>query len=246
MLPLRISLVRHGRSLGNDGAKEYHQTGKWPEYLRKTPQRFWDISEEGKIQSQALALWLKTQPAYDLYFHSELVRAKQTAHLLACSEPWENTNLLNEQETGVFANMPLHERKEKHPKYFDAVEKNPFTARPPGGESLSDKINDVRAFLGQRLDHTMPVKRVLVVTHQEWILLAMMFVEKMKEDVFNAYYRNAILENDSSLKIHNGMLVEYSRQNPEDPTDIRDWYFWKRRFWPYKPEVYDGKWQTIL
>jgi hypothetical protein len=93
------------------------------------------------------------------------------------------------------------------------------------------------------LDRDMGDKRVLAVTHGELMWATRFVVERMLPQEWQE------LDLDKTLRIGNCCIMWYSRQNPEDPGEVRTSLSagWLRFVDPVEPEhsPYGGEWQEL-
>jgi hypothetical protein len=71
------------------------------------------------------------------------------------------------------------------------------------------------------------VDNVVAVTHGEFIRVAQFVIERLTPDMFNE------MDHDPAFKVENTMVVEYTRRNPNDPSDIRPRFHWRRATCPW-------------
>ena len=129
------------------------------------------LSDEGREQAGRLALRLAMQEI-DAVYASPLVRAKETAEILARQHglPVQLRPEFREISHGRWEQMTRREVEEKFPEEAAAWEKDPFTFAPQGGESglavtaraLPALIDLVRMHGGAR---------IIVVSHKATIRL---------------------------------------------------------------------------
>jgi broad specificity phosphatase PhoE len=108
-----------------------------------------------------------------------------------------------------------------------------------GGESLATgvraRVEFVMESLHRRGDRN---NNVIAVTHGEFIRVAQFVIERMSPDYFN------LTDADPRYKVENTMVIEYTRQNPEHPAEIRDQYHWRRATcpWDESKSWFNGEW----
>jgi broad specificity phosphatase PhoE len=141
--------VRHGESVGNVESRWQGQS----DYI---------LTEKGRAQARALAQrWKSEGVNFDLIISSPLVRAKETAEIIASAlnSPVELDPILMERHIGEMEGLTAEEvRKKPHPPYVTPYD-------PIGGEGEGDWALFLRA--GQAL-HAL-VRRspgsYLIVSH---------------------------------------------------------------------------------
>jgi len=146
VLPRTIYLTRHGESemnlaqrIGGDAS----------------------ISERGKVYSQKLAEYIKSENINDLVvWTSQFKRTQETAAPVdAPTEQWKS---LNEIDAGICEGMTYEEIAEKFPEEFSSRDQDKYHYRYPGGESYQDLVQRIEPVI-------MELERqesVLVVCHQ--------------------------------------------------------------------------------
>ncbi len=148
--PFYITLLRHGESVGNAESRWQGQSD-------------YPLNDTGRLQARALAhRWKSEKTKFDLVISSPLLRAKETAGIVAqaLNVKVEIDSLWLERDNGEFAGLTPTEARQKIPPQpfytpYDFV----------GGDGEGDWELFLRA--GQAL-HTLlrrPPARYLVVSH---------------------------------------------------------------------------------
>jgi broad specificity phosphatase PhoE len=114
--PFHITLLRHGESVGNAEARWQGQSD-------------FPLTDTGRAQARALAeRWKKENVKFDFLISSPLVRAKETAEIIASALDLkvELDPLWLERDNGDFAGLTAHEVRQnfQHPPFstpYDAV-----------------------------------------------------------------------------------------------------------------------------
>jgi len=141
--------LRHGESVGNVQSRWQGQSD-------------YELTEKGRAQARALAArWKSEKVKFDLVLASPLVRAKETAELIASalSVPVEYDSILLERHIGEIEGMTAEEvRKRPQPPYVTPYD-------PIGGEGEGDWALFLRA--GQALHGLLrrPAGTYLIVSH---------------------------------------------------------------------------------
>ena len=119
-------------------------------------------------------------------------------------------------------------------------QQSPWFARLNGGESRYDVSGRFRDFQAT-LHREASGKRAFVVTHGDFIGIARYNIERMLPEQFEA------MDNDPTQTIRNCSLLEYSRVNPEDASDIREKIMWRRMVNPTNLALspFDGEWVEL-
>ncbi len=145
-----ITLLRHGESEGNSSGVLQGQS-EYP------------LSPVGVEQAQRLAHYWKSQKVnFDLIISSPLMRASQTAEIIAnaLKIPMEFDPAWNERNFGHLQGTDLHELDQKHPPvdFFHPYE-------PIGGNGESQLELYARACLALQKIIRQPAGSYLVVSH---------------------------------------------------------------------------------
>lgn len=141
--------VRHGESIGNTQSRWQGQSD-------------YELTEKGRAQARSLAArWKSEKMKFDLILTSPLVRAKETAKILASAlgAPVEHDSILLERHIGEIEGMTAEEvRKRPQPPYVTPYD-------PIGGEGEGDWALFLRA--GQALHSLLrrPAGSYLIVSH---------------------------------------------------------------------------------
>lgn len=141
--------MRHGESIGNAQSRWQGQSD-------------YELTEKGRAQARALAArWKSEGVKFDLIITSPLVRAKETAEIIASAVgvPVEYDPILLERHIGEIEGMTAEEvRKRPQPPYVTPYD-------PIGGEGEGDWALFLRA--GQALHELLrrPAGSYLIVSH---------------------------------------------------------------------------------
>jgi broad specificity phosphatase PhoE len=148
--PFVITLLRHGESVGNAESRWQGQSD-------------FPLTETGRDQARALAgRWKSENAKFDLILSSPLVRATETAEIIASAlnARVETDPLWMERDSGEYSGLTYSERREifPNPSFI-----NPFEA--VGGDGEGDWELFLRA--GQALHELLKrsAGRYLVVSH---------------------------------------------------------------------------------
>lgn len=147
-------VVRHGESSWNASGRYQGQTDV-------------PLSPLGELQVQALARRLSDQEFAAVY-SSDLARARLTAEgvaeQLAGKPSVQLEPGLREIQVGRLAGLTSAEITSQFPEYLEELQRDPWAACRPGGESMRDLfVRSRETFAELRERHTG--QRVLVVTH---------------------------------------------------------------------------------
>lgn len=248
-MPKELVFVRHGMSEAND-VQNCHKIGKThPREKEILARPDWQqrLSVKGIEQAKNAGEWLERElggvATFDLRYASQFVRARETAiHMGGVgSEDWILDDRIVERNWGIFGTASREDQKNLFPMTADHKEINPWYVGLDGGESLSSGVLlRSRDFFGT-LHREAHDKKVLVVTHGEFMWVARYILERMMPEEWEA------LDNDSSQRIRNCSALHYSKVNPEDPEDVRKHLKWVRVVYTdgYKESPNNGEWQLI-
>jgi broad specificity phosphatase PhoE len=200
--PSRLWIARHGQSAGNVARDAAELAG---DHLIDIDTRDADtpLSDLGKQQAQALAIWFSRLPPSerpDVLMTSPFVRSQQTcaavAEALAIDvEAMLVDERLREKEFGILDRYTRQGIQAKFPEL--AAQRalvGKFYFRPPGGESWCDVILRLRSMVEVlRRDHVGD--RVLIVGHQVTVNCFRYLLECMDEAEILAIDREADVPN---------------------------------------------------
>jgi len=146
----RLILVRHGESvLGR--AKRY--AGH-----RDTP-----LSPRGRVQASRLRAPFGRLRA-DVVFSSDRKRCLETARLLAPGVRIHSSDRLRELDFGSWDGLTARTCRRRDADRFDRWMRDPWSTRPPGGESLRRLSGRVRAYVASLIER-FPGRTLAIVTH---------------------------------------------------------------------------------
>ncbi len=127
------------------------------------------LSDEGREQAQALGARLEKVP-FDRIISSPLVRARETAEIIARAQSLSIDPRLVEMDYGFWEGLTYEEIDQRDAGERRRWESDPATWHCPGGESGNDVGARARSFLQSLLaDH---VERHGAEDRQEWPVLA--------------------------------------------------------------------------
>ncbi|MEW6179668.1 MAG: histidine phosphatase family protein [Chloroflexota bacterium] len=145
-----IWLVRHGQTDWNvDG--RYQGQADMP------------LNEIGEMQARDLAKKIK-EIDFDAIYSSDLRRALATAQILAGDREVKVDPRLREIHQGVWEGQLFSDIRRQYADFFENRKQNPLESRPPGGETLQEVAERVKACVDE-ITNRHPGKRVLIVSH---------------------------------------------------------------------------------
>lgn len=147
---VRLILVRHGESvLGRARRYAGH---------RDTP-----LTAEGRLHiSRLRSQFRRLRP--ELIFSSDLRRCRQTARILSPDGEIRTSPRLRELDFGAWDGRTADSCRRRDPDRFDRWMRDPWSVRPPRGESLSRLWRRVRTFVAS-LARSHPRRTLAIITH---------------------------------------------------------------------------------
>ena len=203
----RLTLVRHGESMGNVADAQAQADGAAVVGVATrdvdTP-----LSEIGIDQARAWGRWLAEQPSsdrFDAVWCSPFVRAQQTAQLAldtaGMTVPLRVDERLRDRDLGVLDTLTSAGVAARHPD--EAARRawlGKFYHRPAGGESWVDVILRVRSVL-RDLDEQEDGHQVLVVCHDAVIMSIRYVLEQLTEEAVLGIARDDPVRNLSVTQL---------------------------------------------
>jgi len=247
-MPIDLVFVRHGESESNvvhvaERAETIHSAHtkvyERPDWLQR-------LSGQGVEQAKSAGGWLDSNDMsalkFDRCYASPFMRARETALFVGGQDSaWLLDDRIKERDWGEYGATPVEIRKELFPYSHKNHKTNKWYARMNGGESLADNVlMRARDFIGT-LQRDMSSKRVLVVSHGEFMLTMRYLIERMLPEEWLA------MDEDAAQEIKNCTIIHYTRQNPDNPKDIRTHVSWVRIVYPYNEagSPWGGGWREV-
>lgn len=248
-MPKDLVFVRHGESEANV-IHEFERSGiihPSHEKVYDRPDWMQRLSGHGTKQAQSAGDWLRKNfidPShFDRCYGSTFLRTRETAYYVGGVDcEWLLDDRLKERDWGLYGSTPKEQREELFPNTHKNHKINKWYTRMDGGESLADNVLlRARDFCGS-LHRDMDGKRVLVVSHGEFILTMRYLLERMLPEEWMA------MEGDVAQEIKNCTILHYTRQNPTDHNDIRPHITWMRMIYPYDEHSspFAGAWRPVI
>jgi broad specificity phosphatase PhoE len=245
-VPRDLVLVRHGLSEPNLVQRAEKTDTPHPETVKVYARHDYDqrLAPDGLAQPLMARAWFEQQgmlpEEFDEAYVSPLLRTLETAKILGGSAcRWLPEPKIVEREWGVFGATPLIERRERFADTERLKELSSFFTRFDGGESIYDAVLRFGLFMNT-LSREKADQRVIAVTHGELMWAARFVVERMLPREWQD------LDKDKALRIGNCCVLWYTRQNPDNPDDVRRSLSdgWRLMYDPVEPEKspYGGQW----
>ena len=229
-MPRRIVFVRHGQSESNI-LQSAQKKGERFEHEQLVGSRVdWKqrLSKEGRKQAEDAAINLKNiygeMNFFDSLYLSPFIRARETALIIGGDDNSLNWNIddrLSERIWGIYGVVSRQEQRSHFPLTSKLANDDPWYIRYDGGESLFDVYNRFKTFKN-KLWRDNSEQNVLIVAHKQLIQAACYDIEKLLPEEWDDIWKNKVYD------IPNLGSVEYSRTNPNDESDVREKYTWRR------------------
>lgn len=241
-MPNQLIFVRHGQSEANVVQKhdEHGVDQETAAALFARPDWRHRLTSKGVEQAQNAGRWIEQNigslAMLDALYVSPFVRTRETAaHIGGIAlGGWTVDDRLVERSWGVYGKVSRAEQRSQFPMTAAEKAANPWYSRLDGGESMPDVYARFRDFQGT-LHREQADRKVLVVSHGDFINAARYGVERMMPEEWEE------LDEDSEFTIRNCTILQYSRINPQDETDVRTKIRWRRYIYPDAPnESPDG------
>lgn len=232
-MPNDIVFVRHGQSeaniiqkIGKNGGSHLRETD-----IHNRPDWQQRLSNAGIEQAKNAKLWIDEHlggvESFDARYVSPFLRTRETAAYIGGNETgeWTIDDRVVERSWGVYGIVPRAEQRSHFPLTAKLHSATPWYVRFDGGESMPDVYGRFRDFQGT-LHREESGRRVIIVSHGDFINVARYGIERMRPEQWEA------IDRDPRYTIKNCSITHYSRINPNDPNDIRDKITWRRMVYP--------------
>lgn len=234
-LPNHITFIRHGESESNVAQRlgRANKTELIDSAFDNRHDSEMRLSFRGAEQAKAAGEWLRENDStsFDEFFVSPYVRARETAAGLRLGGSWKIDDIFRERDYGEHDTHKLMSEKTKVIR-----QKSEYYWKPKRGESRATDLH-LRAQKAIELLRSDSDK-TLVVTHGEFMRQVQVIFEGLTPD------RAERLIKDPDYTVYNGMIVQYTKVNPNDKTDIRPAYAWRRGVCPWDDSLSwdNGEW----
>ncbi|MGV9001630.1 MAG: histidine phosphatase family protein [Candidatus Saccharimonadaceae bacterium] len=233
-MPNDIVFVRHGLSEANIVHKsEKSGEGHHAKETEVNDRPDWQqrLSKKGIEQAKTAKKWIDENlggiESFDGRYVSPFLRTRETAAYVGGLDTgeWTIDDRIVERSWGVYGIVPRAEQRSQFPLTAKLYTATPWYVRFDGGESMPDVYGRFRDFQGT-LHREQQSRRVIVVSHGDFINVARYGIERMRPEEWEA------VDRDPTYTIRNCSVIHYTRVNPEDPNDIRDKVTWRRMIYP--------------
>ena len=186
-MPNDLVFVRHGQSEANIIQKADKDGIQHPEHGVVSERPDWEhrLSNEGIEQAQQAKKWVADNlggaASFDLRYFSPFLRTRETAAYLGGPEcgDWIVDDRVAERSWGIFGLLPKAEREKEFELTAALFERSPWYTAVEGGESRYEVSDRFRDFQGTLRTGDFAGKRVLVVTHGDFMGIARYNIERM-------------------------------------------------------------------
>lgn len=247
-LPINFTLVRHGLSEANR-VQKFMKKKDIEGLLRglvDVDELFARhdstarLSKKGVEQADATGQWIREniEGEFDRFYVSPHVRTRETAAHLKLEGQWIVDDRFRERDRGEVANPNQDFSDPISVLSRNLKNMNEWYWKPQGGESLATGVRARVEMVMASLYRRQNANHVIAVAHGEFIRVAQFVIERLSPDKFN------LMDSDPAYRVANTMVIEYTRQNPNDATDIRDNYHWRRATCPWDETLSwdNGEW----
>lgn len=248
-MPNHLIFVRHGQSeanIINNADKDEHQHHAHEADVKARPDWMQRLSAQGVEQARTAGKWIEENLGGLNSFHglyvSPFLRTRETAAYISegTDATWVTDDRVIERDWGIFGTRTVDGQKQDFPDTYNFKEISPWYTRLDGGESMADVYGRFRDFQGT-LHREEAGEKVIVVTHGEFINVAMYGLRRMLPEKW------AEMDRNPSYTVKNCSIVHFTRVNPSNENEIHDKLNWYRIIYTNNPEQspYGGEWQEI-
>ena len=208
-----------------------------------------ELSDLGVGQAIAAGKWIRDNihgGIFKQYYVSPFRRATHTAGHLHLPEAetkpvWKIRSYIREQNYGYFDSLTREEQQEKFPDIMALKERDGVYWQRLGGESMAELVDRTKSGIIQTLYREVPGGNAVVVAHGNLLWAVRMIMESLTYDEYNKLdSSNSPLE-----KINNCQVLQYTRVNPADSSDVSENFRWMRSVCPWNLNLSTHEWRTI-
>lgn len=232
-MPNELVFVRHGQSEANIIQKERlpQPSSEAIQAVKDRPDWQQRLSALGIMQAKNAKQWIDQNlggvQSFDGRYLSPFLRTRETAAYIGgddCAN-WTVDDRVVERSWGVYGTVARADQRKQFPLTNRLHKATPWYVRFDGGESMPDVYGRFRDFQGT-LHREQSGRRVIVVSHGDFINVARYGIERMLPEQWEA------IDRDPTYTIRNCSITHYSRVNPHDENDVRDKLHWRRMVYP--------------
>lgn len=263
-MPRRLVQVRHGQSEANVAQKEVLEhldpavietlspdavealqryTSDVVDAIYRRPDWQQRLSPFGIEQARVSGDWIRRHigalASFDIIYVSPFMRTCETAAYAAGDEDvsFVFDDRIIERDWGLYGKLAKGDQEKFYPDTYRHKKDNPLYARLDGGESPMDVYARSRDMHGT-LHREFPDGRVLMFTHGDLMSTERYVNERMLPEEWVEMIR------DPFMDFRNGSVLDWSRENPDDPEDVREKLNWVRLVHPNSPQLspFGGAW----
>lgn len=247
-MPNDLVFVRHGESEANIAQQADKLGSLSSRHTEIYARPDWEqrLSTRGIAQAKLAGAWfdenLGGAASFDVRYFSPFLRTRETAAYLGGENcgGWVMDDRVVERSWGTYGALPRAERQRRYALAMKMYGQSPWYTKLPGGESryeVSDRFRDFQGTLHREADG----KRVLVVTHGDFMGIARYNIERQLPEEFE------VIERDKTQDVKNCAIFHYSRVNPADPEDVRDKLSFRRLVNPTEvgTSPFGGQWVEL-
>ena len=250
--PWNLFFVRHGESEANIvqvADKTGDQSGYTDEFRTKSNSQF-KLTPLGIEQAKAAGDWLRKNYGggygFNEYYVSSFFRARQTAAYLDLPEAktkpvWKMRDYLREQSWGHLDGMPESERWEKYPDIMARKEIDPYYWPGYGGEPMANLVDRTKVGIIATLYRECANGAGIVVSPGN----TMWAVRIVMQGLTPEQYREIDNRKNPKEKMNNCQILQYTRQNPENPLHREPNFAWMRTVCPWDMTLSKNEWVEI-
>jgi broad specificity phosphatase PhoE len=243
--PLNFTLVRHGLSEANRMQKFMRSNDVKtlaglidPSFISRHDSAA-RLAKLGVEQAESTGEWLRNNlEPFDRFYVSPHVRTRETAAHLHLNGEWIVDDRFRERDWGEVSSPDENFKDRMSPLSRRLKSLNEWYWKPQGGESLATGVRARFELAMASLYRRENTNNVIAVTHGELIRVAQFVLERMSPDKFN------LMDENPEFKVHNTMVLEYTRQNPFNPEEVKDNFHWRRATCPWDESLSwnNGEW----
>jgi broad specificity phosphatase PhoE len=247
-MPRRLVQVRHGQSEANVVQRELLPDLDPAVAAEIMNRPDWEqrLSPLGIEQATIAGDWIRHHigalASFDVIYVSPFMRTFETACYAAGDEDVQFTpeDRIIERDWGLYGKLSKADQKHFYPETYRHKKENPLYARLDGGESQMDSYLQIRDINGT-MHREYPSGKVLMFGHGDKLAMYRYVLERMLPEEW------VKMVQDSFFDIRNCTVIDWTRDNPGDPGDVREKINWMRIVHPTAPGLspFGGEWVEL-